>query len=99
MYNFLNKKKKSLYISLLHMQCSHKKPNISNESRPISPQKNPAENCVLTINHGLADRIGAEPRSLGFDTRQYFMVLRPQCRTVAVAFAGSWRNGVKFFYG
>ena len=75
------------------------KPNTSNESRPISPQKNPAENCVLTINHGLADRIGAEPRSLGFDTRQYFMVLRPQCRTVAVAFAGSilGHNGVTLF--
>ena len=75
------------------------KPNTSNESRPISPQKNPAENCVLTINHGLADRIGAEPRSLGFDTRQYFMVLRPQCRTVAVAFAGLilGHNGVTLF--
>ena len=73
------------------------KPNVSNESRPIFPPKTRQKNCVLTINHGLADRIGAEPRSLGFDTRQYFMVLRPQCRTVAVAFAGSWHNVVKLF--
>ena len=92
MYNFLKKKKNRCTLAYCTCSAVKKKSNVStfcNESRPISPQKNPAENCVLTINHGLADRIGAEPRSLGFDTRQYFMVLRPQCRTVAVAFAGS----------
>ena len=46
------------------------------EGPHFPPNQKTGRKCVLTINHGLADRIGAEPRSLGFDTRQYFMAGR-----------------------